>query len=120
MRASAVVEVGGGKPPVEGGRGVVAPLEGGQTGLHCARGQRLRSQPPRCPVVIVMRLVSATRRTTELSAPRSRRQARDDGRATAGPRRQARDEGSVTHFRAAARHPPTYFRWRPARAGLAR
>src|SRR5664280_2511434 len=91
MRASAVVEVGGGKPPVESGRGVVAPLEGGQTGLDCARGQRLRSQPPRCPVVIVVRLVSATRRTTELSAPRSRRRARDDGRATAGPRRQARD-----------------------------
>jgi len=42
MLAREVVEVAGGEPPVEGGRGgVVAPLEGGQTGLDCARGQRL-------------------------------------------------------------------------------
>jgi len=42
MLAREVVEVAGGEPPVEGGRGdVVAPLEGGQTGLDCAREQRL-------------------------------------------------------------------------------
>src|SRR5674536_377494 len=59
MGAREVVEVAGGEPPVESGRGgVVEPLEGGEPGLDCARGQRLRNQPPavppRCPVVIVV------------------------------------------------------------------
>src|SRR5664280_1603291 len=54
MGAREVVEVAGGEPPVESGRGgVVEPLEGGEPGLDCARGQRLRNQPPavppRCP-----------------------------------------------------------------------
>src|SRR5450756_209702 len=58
MQAREVVEVTGGEPPIEGGRGgVVAPLEGGEPGLDCARGQRLRNQLPRCPMVIVVRLV---------------------------------------------------------------
>src|SRR5664279_2521827 len=100
MRAREVVEVAGGEPPVEGGRGdVVAPLEGGQTGLDCAREQRLRNQPPRCPGDRGAVGVRNTPYDRALSAPRSRR--------------QARDEGPMTHFRAAARHPPTDFRWRP-------
>src|SRR5660398_186968 len=49
MRATEVVKVTGGEPPVEGGRGgVVAPLEGGQTGLDCAPGAA-SSLASRCP-----------------------------------------------------------------------
>jgi hypothetical protein len=75
MRATEVVKVTGGEPPVEGGRGgVVAPLEGDQTGLDCARGQRLARElaAPGAPVVIVVRLVSATRRPTVLYAHHDR------------------------------------------------
>src|SRR5660398_276730 len=51
MRATEVVKVTGGEPPVEGGRGgVVAPLEGGQTGLDCARGQRLARELAACAI----------------------------------------------------------------------
>jgi hypothetical protein len=68
------------------------------------------------PVVIVVRLVSATRRPTEHRAHHDRdgrpatagprRPARDGRPATAGPRQRARDERPMTYFRAAASHPP--------------
>jgi hypothetical protein len=68
MRAREVVKVGGGEPPVEGGRGgVVAPLEGSErASMALVGGDCGISRPPVPPVVIVVRLVSATRRTTEL------------------------------------------------------
>jgi hypothetical protein len=108
MRAREVVEVAGGEPPVEDGRGgVVALHAGGQTGLDCARwlvGGDCGNQPPAgapagAPVVIVVLLVSATRRTTEHCAHHDR----DGAPATKGARRTSGRQ-PVT---------PTNFRWRP-------
>src|SRR5450756_362787 len=51
MQAREVVEVTGGEPPIEGGRGgVVAPLEGGQPGLDVrSLAASVAITRPQCP-----------------------------------------------------------------------
>src|SRR5660397_118461 len=85
----------GSELPVEGGHGgVVAPIEGGEPGLDCARWRRSwQSAARRC--VLDDRGAAGVRDPPydrALRAPRSRRQARDDGRAT--------HSVSYTHLRA--------------------
>src|SRR5450759_4134905 len=99
MQAREVVEITGGEPPIEGGRGgVVAPPESGQPGLDLrSLAAIVAISRPRCPRRCPRcdRGAAGVRDTPydrALSAPQSRR--------------QARDEGPMTHFRAAASHPP--------------
>jgi hypothetical protein len=105
MRAREVVEVGGVNLQSMVVGGVVAPLEGRPNGprlcsLAATKASAARSAPAAAPVVIVVPLVSATRRPTVLHAHHDR-----DGRPATRARRQARFHAAASHHLGSDRRP---------------